>query len=74
MAQYAENTGYSSSKNYAFLEKENIISYIPPHETYKGDPDGFIYYNEENCWLCLQGIKVTFHKQRMVINSLQTIT
>ena len=32
------DTAYSSGENYAFLERENINSYIPPHGTYKGGP------------------------------------
>jgi len=65
------DAGYSSGENYAFLEKENIISYIPKHGTYKGGPEGFIYCKDENYWLCPEGKKVTFRKQRMVKNSLQ---
>ncbi|MBL4561897.1 MAG: IS1182 family transposase [Labilibaculum sp.] len=65
------DAGYSSGENYAFLEKENIISYIPKHGTYKGGPEGFTYCKEENYWLCPQGKKVTFRKKRMVKNSLQ---
>lgn len=65
------DAGYSSGENYAFLERENIISYIPPHGTYKGGPEGFTFCKQENYWLCSQGKKVTFRKQRMVKNSLQ---
>ncbi|MDE5419573.1 transposase [Labilibaculum sp. DW002] len=65
------DAGYSSGENYAFLEKQNIVSYIPQHGTYKGGPEGFIFFKEENYWLCPQGIKVTFRKRRMVKNSLQ---
>lgn len=65
------DAGYSSGENYAFLEKENLISYIPKHGTYKGGPEGFTFYKEENYWLCPQGKKVTFRKEKMVKNSLQ---
>ncbi len=65
------DAGYSSGENYAFLEKENIISYIPQHGTYKGGPEGFIFFKEENYWLCPMEKKVTFRKRRMVKNSLQ---
>jgi len=65
------DAGYSSGENYAFLEKENLISYIPKHGTYKGGPEGFTFCREENHWLCPQGRKVTFRKQKMVGNSLQ---
>ena len=67
------DAGYSSGENYAFLEKENLISYIPQHGTYKGGPEGFIYCKEENYWLCSQGKKVAFRKQKMVKNSLQNL-
>jgi hypothetical protein len=56
------DTGYSSGENYAFLEEQGIESYIPPHGTYKGGPDGFTYHNEGDYWLCSQGEKVTFRK------------
>jgi len=65
------DAGYSSGENYAFLEKENLISYIPKHGTYKGGPEGFSFCKEENYWLCPQGKMVTFRKQKMVGNSLQ---
>ena len=65
------DAGYSSGENYAFLEKENILSYIPKHGTYKGGPKGFAFCKEENYWLCSQGKKVTFRKRKMVGNSLQ---
>ena len=65
------DAGYSSGENYAFLEKENLISYIPPHGTYKGGPKGFAFIKEENYWLCSQGKKVTFRKRKLVKNSFQ---
>jgi hypothetical protein len=37
------DTGYSSGENYAFLEQEGLESFIPPHGTYKGGPEGFTY-------------------------------
>ncbi len=49
------DTGYSSGENYAFLEKEGLESYIPPHGTYKGGPDGFTYQKEQDYYLCPQG-------------------
>ena len=56
------DTAYSSGENYAFLERENINSYIPPHGTYKGGPEGFTYYKEGDYWQCSQGTKVVFRK------------
>ncbi len=65
------DAGFSSGENYDFLEKQNLISYIPPHGTYKGGPEGFTFVREENYWLCPQGKKVTFRKRKLVKNSLQ---
>ena len=56
------DTAYSSGENYAFLEREKINSYIPPHGTYKGGPEGFNYHKEGDYWLCSQGKKVTYRK------------
>jgi transposase len=56
------DTGYSSGENYAFLEKEGLISYIPPHGTYKGGPEGFTYEKEKDCFVCSQGETIPFVK------------
>jgi hypothetical protein len=56
------DTAYSSGENYAFLEGEKINSYIPPHGTYKGGPEGFTYQKEGDYWLCRQGKRVTYRK------------
>ena len=56
------DTGYSSGENYAFLEGEGLASYIPPHGTYKGGPDGFIYQKEQDYYLCPQGNSIPFKK------------
>lgn len=56
------DAGYSSGDNYAFLEKLGIDSYIPPHGTYKGGPEGFEYHKDGNYWLCRNNKKVTFRK------------
>lgn len=58
------DAGYSSGENYAFLEKQNLISYIPPHGTYKGGPKGFTYIKDGNYWLCPEGKKATFRVRR----------
>ncbi len=46
------DTGYSSGENYAFLEQTGLKSFIPPHGTYKGGPDGFTYHKEEDHYIC----------------------
>jgi len=60
----AADAGYSSGENYAMLERKKIDSYIPPHGTYKGGPEGFSYQKDGDYWLCPQGKKVTFRKTK----------
>ena len=55
-------TGYSSGENYALLEDSGIKSFIPPHGTYKGGPDNFIYNEEKDHYLCPQGKVIPFKK------------
>jgi len=59
---FVADAGYSSGENLAFLERKGIDSYIPPHGTYKGGPDGFSYCKEGDYWECPEGKKVTFRK------------
>ncbi|NQU54498.1 MAG: IS1182 family transposase [Bacteroidetes bacterium] len=56
------DTGYSSGDNYAFLEQSGLLSFIPPHGTYKGGPEGFEYREDGDYWLCKNNKKVTFRK------------
>jgi len=56
------DTGYSSGDNYAFLENEGLESYIPPHGTYKGGPEGFIYNKAQDHYVCPQGAIIPFKK------------
>ena len=65
------DAGYSSGENYAWLEKRGIESYIPPHGTYKGGPEGFTYHKEGNYWECPQGKHVTFRKQKIEKGTLK---
>lgn len=65
------DAGYSSGENYAWLEAQNLKSYIPPHGTYKGGPEGFEYVEEGNYWLCPNNKKVTFRKQRIEKDTLK---
>ena len=48
-----------------------VTSYIPPHGTYKGGPEGFVYYKEEDYYLCPQSKEVPFKK---VFNDYRTGT
>ena len=54
------DTGYSSGENYAFLEREGIRSFIPPHGTYKGAPNGLSYQKEGNYYLCTNNKKLLY--------------
>ena len=56
------DTGYSDGGNYAFLEGVCLQSYIPPHGTYKGGPEGFIYNKEQDNYRCPQGNIIPFKK------------
>lgn len=56
------DTGYSDGRNYAFLETIGLTSYIPPHGTYKGGPDGFTYHKEQDYYTCPQGKVIPFKK------------
>lgn len=57
------DTGYSSGENYAFLEAQGLKSFIPPHGTFKGGPDGFSYHETEDYYLCPQGKRIPFTKE-----------
>jgi len=54
------DTAYSSGENYALLEQQNLTSFIPPHGTYKGGPDGFTYHQKGNYYLCKNNKKLLF--------------
>jgi hypothetical protein len=62
------DTGYSSGENYAFLEQVGLQSFIPPHGTYKGGPDGFDYNKEQDHYVCPQGkvipLKKVFYEKK----------
>ena len=62
MKNLLADTGYSSGENYAYLEQKGITSYIPPHGTFKGGPEGFKFVEEGNYWLCKNNKRVTFRK------------
>lgn len=56
------DTGFSNGENYKYLEDNDIEGYIPPHGTYKGIREEFIYDPENDRWKCIQGKYVTFRK------------
>jgi len=61
-ANLLADTGYSDGENYSFLENMGIKSYIPPHGTYKGGPDGFVYIKEMDHYICPQNKIIPFKK------------
>ncbi|WP_108868569.1 IS1182 family transposase [Aquimarina aquimarini] len=56
------DTGYSSGENYAFLEAQRLQSFIPPHGTYKGGPEGFTYIKEGDYYVCPNREVIPFKK------------
>jgi transposase len=46
------DTGYSSGENYAFLEREKLIGYIPVHAHFQLHREGFHYDREQDCYIC----------------------
>jgi transposase len=62
MQEVACDGSYCSGENYAFMEKEGLLAYIPVSLTYKGGPEGFTYDKQEDCWICPRGRKATFRK------------
>jgi hypothetical protein len=67
------DAGYSSGENYDFLERHGLVSYIPPHGTYKGGPEGFTFVKDENYWLCPEGKKATFRGRKLEKNVMQAL-
>jgi len=63
------DAGYSSGENYAFLEEQGLVSYIPKHGTYKGGPEGFTYHKEGDYWECPEGKHVTYRTTHTEKNS-----
>lgn len=62
LENFVADAGYSSGENLAFLERKGIDSYIPPHGTYKGGPEGFTYHKDGDYWECPQGKYVPYKR------------
>jgi len=56
------DAGYSSGDNYADMESRGLNAYIPPHGTFKGGPDHFVYHKDGDYYQCLNGKKAVFRK------------
>ena len=54
------DTNYSSGDALKYLEDNQITGYIPNFGPYKAEREGFIYYPEEDCYMCSQGVKLSF--------------
>ena len=54
------DTNYSSGESYAFLEDSSITVYIPPHGAYNLEREGSVYNEQEDCYICSQGVKRCF--------------
>ena len=54
------DTNYSSGESYRYLEENNIKAYIPPLGGYNPEKENFIYNQEEDCYICRQGVKLLF--------------
>ena len=59
------DAGYSSGDNYADMESRGLKAYIPPHGTFKGGPDGFVYNEDEDHYQCRNGKQARFRKIKM---------
>lgn len=56
------DTGYSSGENYADMEARNLTAYIPPHGTFKGGPDDFLYHEDGDYYQCRNNKQARFRK------------
>jgi hypothetical protein len=54
------DTNYSSESTHKYLEEKNIEAYIPVPAMYVPQREGFIYNKEEDCYTCIQGVKLLF--------------
>jgi len=64
------DAGYSRGEIYAFLEKQGIVSFIPPHANYRGGPEGFEYVNEGDYWKCPMGKHIPYRKNKVYKGTL----
>jgi hypothetical protein len=53
--QVIADAGYSSGENLAYLERRQLIGYIPVHGTFSTEREGFTYDAEQDAYSCPQG-------------------
>lgn len=56
------DTNYSSGEALKYLEENDITAFIPTFGPYKPNHEGFAYNAEEDCYVCSQGIKLSFKR------------
>jgi transposase len=49
------DTGYSSGENYAYLEQNKLLAYIPVHAGFSTGREGFKYDQDKDLFICPQG-------------------
>lgn len=54
------DAGYGSGETYKYLAEREIKACIPPSGTYKRQKEGFLYDEAEDCYICSEGVKLTF--------------
>ena len=54
------DTNYSSGESYAFLEDNSITAHIPPRGAYSPERECFVYNEQDDCYICSQGVKLCF--------------
>jgi transposase len=60
IAEVLADTNYSSGESYRFLQKNDITAYIPTIGGYNSEKEGFTYNEEDDCYICSQGVKLPF--------------
>lgn len=56
------DAGFSSGQALKALEFQRITGYIPNFGGYKPSREGFTYHEEQDFYVCSQGVKITYRK------------
>lgn len=54
------DTNYSSGSVLRYFEDNHINAYIPNHGLYKPVKEGFVFLDQENCYVCPEGKKLQY--------------
>jgi transposase len=60
MEEVLSDSGYSSTDALQCLEQNGLTGYIPNHGRYKTQRDGFTYDQENDCYVCSQGVQLKY--------------